>query len=209
MPLIAKTLPSSGIYLIEHPATGRKYVGSSVQLPHRLGKHLNDLRAGRHHSQKLQRAWNKYGEPAFNFSLLEHVEDESALLVREQYWIDRLRCVERGYNVCPTAGSCRGREVTPTHREKLSAALRGRKRPPEHHAALTGVARSSETRAKISAAKKGKKLSPEVVAQRHGRPCSDETRAKMSAARKSKPRDPEVMAKAWATRRARTEVSDA
>lgn len=197
-------LPAApGIYAITCLPTGRQYVGSSSDIRRRVVKHRADLRATRHHSQKLQRAWDKYGEEAFEITTLELLESEADLLPREQHWISVCRAVAQGFNACPTAGSCRGRQVTPEHRAKLAQALVGRTRPPEHHASLVGVPKSAETRAKISAAKKGKKLAPEVVAARRGRECHPETRAKMSAAREGKPRDPAVMAKAWATRRAK------
>jgi group I intron endonuclease len=168
-----------GVYQIEHLASGKKFVGSAVRVRRRLSKHKTDLRGGYHHSQKLQRAWAKYGEDAFVFTVLEEVPDEARLLVREQHWIDKLGTLTNGFNICPVAGSCRGRELTPEHRARLSASLKGRKRPPEDHASLLGTARSAETRARISAAKRGRPISAETLAQRSA-----------------------SMRKAWATRRA-------
>lgn len=176
------TAPDCGIYQIEHLASGRKYIGSAVRLKRRISKHKTDLRGGYHHSQKLQRAWSKYGEAAFAVSVVEAVSDPIQLLPREQHWIETTSAVTEGFNVCPIAGNCHGRTLTPQHRAKLSAALTGRKRPASDHAALLGTTRSEETRAKISAAKKGK-------------PISSETLAKRSAS----------MAKAWDTRRANQE----
>lgn len=147
-------------------ASGKKYIGSARRIKRRLSKHKTDLRAGNHHCIKLQRAWAKYGEAAFAFALVEGVSDETQLLVREQHWIDAERALTTGFNICPTAGSCRGRVVTPEHRAKLSAALTGRKRPPEDHAKLLGTTRSAETRERISAAKRGKPISAETLAKR-------------------------------------------
>ena len=168
-----------GVYQIEHVASGKKYVGSAVRLKRRLSKHKTDLRGGYHHSQKLQRAWAKYGEDAFAFSVIESVPDVSNLLSREQHWIDTLQVVTQGFNVCPLAGNCQGRTLSPEHRAKLAKALTGRKRPAEDHANLLGMTRSAETRARISDAKKGRPISAKTLAQRS-----------------------ESMLKAWATRRA-------
>lgn len=172
-----------GIYQIEHLASGRKYIGSAVRLKRRISKHKTDLRGGYHHSQKLQRAWTKYGEEAFIFLIVEEVQDPNNLLTREQYWIESAQALTVGFNICPTAGSCLGRTLTAEHRAKLSAALTGRKRPAADHAALLGTTRSEETRARISSAKKGKPISPEALAKRTA-----------------------SMLKAWATRRANQEA---
>ena len=190
-PTSAPQTGCSGIYQIEHVASGRKYVGSAVRMKRRLSKHRTDLRAGRHHSEKLQRAWGKYGEGAFVFSVLELVED-SLLLEREQLWIERTAAVVEGFNVCPRAGNCRGRVLSEVHKQRLAEALRGRTRPPEHSAAFRGKPRTAEVRARISAAKKGVPCAPEVVAARKGRKQSAETRAKRA----------ESMRRAWAARKA-------
>ncbi len=191
-----------GIYQIEHLASGKKYIGSAVRLKRRLSKHKTDLRGGYHHSQKLQRAWAKYGEQAFVFSTIELVVDETQLLAREQHWIDTLQAVTQGFNICPLAGNCHGRTLSPEHKAKLAASLTGRKRPTADHANLTGTARSAETRAKISTAKKGVPLSAEALTERKTRRPSPESNAKRSATQLGRARDPAVNAKAWATRRA-------
>ncbi len=172
-----------GVYQIEHVGSGRKYIGSAVRIKRRLSKHKTDLRGGYHHSQKLQRAWDKYGEVAFECTVVEVVPDERHLLSREQHWINVSDALTEGFNACPVAGNCRGRIITPEHRAKLSAALTGRKRPAADHKNLLGTRRSAETRALISAAKKGRPVSAETLAQRST-----------------------TMLKAWATRRANQEA---
>ena len=61
----------SGIYKIEHVATGKFYVGSACSLESRLSKHKRDLNSNCHNNQHLQRAWNKYGADEFKFYLIE------------------------------------------------------------------------------------------------------------------------------------------
>ena len=154
---------SAAIYQIRNTSNGRVYVGSAVRLAKRWKEHLRDLRAGRHHSQKLQYAWNKYGEAAFCFEVLEHVEGKDALLQREQAWIDSLNAASRtNYNVCGTAGSQLGMKASEATRKKLSAALAGNTR-------CLGFRHSPEARERMGAGKRGQMR-------------TDEQKARMSAA---------------------------
>ena len=52
-------------------ADGRAYVGSTFNTQQRQNAHYALLRRNAHHSPRLQNAWNKYGENAFSFSVLE------------------------------------------------------------------------------------------------------------------------------------------
>lgn len=52
----------TGVYGILNTATGKWYIGSSIELSKRMGRHLWELRSGRHHSPKLQRSFTKHGE---------------------------------------------------------------------------------------------------------------------------------------------------
>ena len=64
---------SSGIYEIINIVNGHRYIGSASYLYKRWSGHKSELRQGKHHSRYLQRAWNKYGEVAFEFNVLTHV----------------------------------------------------------------------------------------------------------------------------------------
>lgn len=55
------------IYLILNLITLKFYLGSASNFHKRKLDHLRFLRKGSHHSQFLQRAWNKYGEDSFVF----------------------------------------------------------------------------------------------------------------------------------------------
>src|SRR5678810_343959 len=101
------TIPqTSGIYKWICVPTGKVYVGSAIDLRKRCTWHVADLRHGDHHNKHMQNAWNKYGELAFEFCVIELVL-ESFLLEREQYWIDRLKAADKrhGFNSAPIAGS--------------------------------------------------------------------------------------------------------
>lgn len=90
---------SSGIYKITNTVNGKIYVGSSKVLEERWSRHVRELKQNIHHNIHLQRAWNKYGEENFSFDVLEVVESD--LLVKEQYWIDKLN---PAYNIGSVGG---------------------------------------------------------------------------------------------------------
>jgi len=77
-----------GIYAITTP-NGTKYIGSSNKIERRWHEHRSNLRHGKHHSIRLQAAWNKHGG-ALHFEVLQEccVSDLNKL---EQDWIDRLQ----------------------------------------------------------------------------------------------------------------------
>jgi group I intron endonuclease len=80
------------------------------------------LRNNKHHSIYLQRAYNLYGEEAFDFIILERVEDSSILISREQWWIDN---GNSEYNICRIAGSSLGVKRRKESREKMKLAHLG------------------------------------------------------------------------------------
>lgn len=96
---------TAGIYEIVNTSRGKIYIGSAIDLQKRLHGHIEALRADQHPNQKLQRAWTKYGEAAFEVRVLEHVADVAILLEREQFWLDVTQSVKNGYNIAPKAGS--------------------------------------------------------------------------------------------------------
>lgn len=157
---------SSGIYKITCTANGRFYIGSSRNLARRWITHRRDLRGHYHSNPHLQYAFDKHGEAAFVFEVVEVVDDE-CLLEREQYWLDLLQpFAPVGFNIGIKADSgMRGRKASAETRAKLSMVRKGRKNTPEHNASISagrrGVQYSAETRAKIGAASKGRKRSPE------------------------------------------------
>jgi group I intron endonuclease len=181
-----------GIYSITHEASGKVYVGSSLNIRRRWNKHRRELRQGAHHSQKLQRAWDKYGADAFVFAVIEETDD---LLPREQHWLDLHDAAgAKGYNVSPIAGLIQAPGKRRPHSEATKAKIRAARATQTAvvsamHAANTGHARSPEARAAISAGKKGRTFFDAhrvaIAAARTGTTTSAETRAKQSTALKA------------------------
>lgn len=91
------------IYGIKSKTSSKIYVGASGNFKRRWTEHKNALKNNKHHSIKLQRAWNKYGKEDFEFFVLEKGDGNSVR--REQHWIDKLDAYENGYNSYRYAGS--------------------------------------------------------------------------------------------------------
>jgi group I intron endonuclease len=99
----------TGVYKIgfKNSESGRVYIGSAssekTKLRSRGGfkvrwhRHIYDLRKNKHHSSKLQRAYDKYGEDNMFFEVLEKVKKENCLIVEQDY-INRIDNYNKGYN---------------------------------------------------------------------------------------------------------------
>lgn len=207
----------SGIYEIVNTVTGKRYVGSAVNLAERWSGHVSTANKRKHKNQKLQRAWNKYGEQAFTFSVLLHCAPED-LLMYEQLVIDVYDVVKTGYNICAIAGSSLGVKHGPEYCAKISESKRGTKASAETKAKMSaagkgnqralGLKHSAETKAKYSAQRLGNKINlgrkqtPEhiakVVARTTGKkraPRAPEWSAKIGAGNSGKKQSPEHLAK--------------
>lgn len=89
-----------GVYSIINIVDGRKYIGSSKDISKRLYKHTYDLNMNQHHNDRLQNAWNTYGEDSFKFKVIEECRIDM-LEDREDYWITHETVLddEYGYNI--------------------------------------------------------------------------------------------------------------
>src|SRR5690606_20339248 len=105
-----------GIYCIENKINKKFYIGSTNDFSDRFGQHRTALERNDHVNRYLQNAWNKYGADNFEFNILEIIDDEFQLIIREQSYLDdiadaqiyiqtgRGRFVTECYNLSPTAG---------------------------------------------------------------------------------------------------------
>lgn len=141
----------SGIYKIRNKRNGHLYVGSTVDFATRKREHLHKLRHGKHHSAYLQRAFDKYGEQAFVFTLIEEVpRDRDLLYVREVYWVETLK---PRYNVCQVNGSKLGYTPTEATKQKLREYNLRPEVVAKKKAELTGHEVRPETLEKIKEAR--------------------------------------------------------
>lgn len=88
----------TGIYKIVNDANGKIYIGQSRDIDTRWYKHISFLRYNSHHNRHLQAAWNKYGEDAFKFSVVEECGEDD-LNDRERYYINLYDSRRNGYNL--------------------------------------------------------------------------------------------------------------
>jgi len=131
-------MSKSGIYKIVNTANGKFYVGSAVSLTRRFTEHKRQLRKEIHPNRFLQRAWEKYGEDAFDFQISEFVPDIDLLIEREQFWLDKTQSFQKsiGYNLSPTAKSILGYRFSDEQKAKVSAGIKGKPKSASHRANL-------------------------------------------------------------------------
>ena len=94
---------SSGIYQIVNKVTQKRYIGQSLNIQSRWRGHRYDLRYNKHPNDYLQKAWNKYGEINFEFTVLQYCSKDLCSFY-EDYWVKVLKTEddEFGYNLKPT-----------------------------------------------------------------------------------------------------------
>lgn len=102
---------SAGIYQIQHIESGRRYIGSSVNVNLRLRKHREQLRRGDHVNPALQNGWASHGEDAFEFRQILVCRPDD-MIMYENLIIDgyRANVKPHGYNSRVAAESNRGME---------------------------------------------------------------------------------------------------
>ncbi|MBT2697025.1 GIY-YIG nuclease family protein [Bacillus sp. ISL-40] len=115
----------SGIYKITCTVTRKFYIGSAVNICMRWSTHLCDLRKNQHMNKYLQNSFNKYGEESFKFEIIESILSKEMLVEREQFWLDELKPYDRkiGFNILKVAGSCLGKKLKETTKDKLKRVL--------------------------------------------------------------------------------------
>lgn len=160
------------IYKIINGVNGKFYVGSAVNFVARKRRHVWRLRRGDHVNKRLQAAWNKYGEAAFAFCVVEEVAADADLLSAENVWLHEHVGKAYCYNIATDAkapqtgkygnkNSMWGKTFshTPEAKAKISAASKQQIQTEEtktkRRQTMKGHAVATETRLKISAALTG------------------------------------------------------
>ena len=86
------------IYRIVNFQNGKVYVGLTDNYKRRKTEHLAELRHEKHCNPHLQNAFNKYGEGAFYFEVLEKNIHRNSVLDREKHWVQFFNSYHNGYN---------------------------------------------------------------------------------------------------------------
>lgn len=188
------------IYRITCVENGKFYIGSTINKKQRWYKHRKQLRDGTHPNRSMLASWQKYGEAAFTFEVLEEVSHPTDLFAAEQKYLDEHAGKDHCFNWSLYAGAPMrgksgadtpnfGKTVPPEVRAKISAGTSG----PRN--AKWGIPVPEAQKQRIREANKtnpwrGSKHTPEAIAKiaeaSRGRPVSEETRAKRSAALKGR-----------------------
>lgn len=155
---------SRGIYKIINIVNNKFYVGSAVNLQRRRSRHFSELRTGVHNNRHLQAAWNKYGEEAFIFVVVEEAQPLDNILELEDKWLKDHAGKDYCYNIGVTAlAPMLGMTKT------LSPTW--------------GYKHTEEAKAKIGSSSKGRIPSKETIEKRRksmrGRQVTSATRAKI------------------------------
>ena len=178
---------AKGIYKIINVVNNKFYVGSAVDLKRRKTRHFSELRTNKHNNKHLQAAWNKYGESAFIFVVVEEAEETVNILDLENVWLKAHVGQSYCYNIgvdavapmlgmsgilSPTFGRKRTKE------ELIAQSWAGKKHTEASKAKirawLINKPKSAETRAKISNSLLGDKN------HNYGKPRSDGFKEKVS-----------------------------
>lgn len=131
---------SAGVYVIRNRATKDIYVGSAVMFRARWNLHRGRLRAGKHHNQHLQAAWDKYGERYFEFFVVG-VYPRDDVVREEQAFIDML---SPQYNICKVARSRAGVRNSTEHNAAISSKAKERWADAEFRARVIDKLRRAE-----------------------------------------------------------------
>jgi hypothetical protein len=87
-----------GVYVVRNTATGKSFIGSSVDVPARLNRLRTQLQSGLHPNRELQDDWKRLGADGFALETLDTLEPSDQpgndpgedLRVLEAMWREKL-----------------------------------------------------------------------------------------------------------------------
>jgi group I intron endonuclease len=95
-----------GIYKITNIYNNKCYIGESMNIERRWKEHKKSLQENKHHSYKLQKDYNQYGENAFIYEIILEADSrlgsslqQLTLKVYEDKFITQYDSIDNGYNV--------------------------------------------------------------------------------------------------------------
>jgi len=173
---------ASGIYCWKHIKSGKRYIGQAKNVITRMSSHRTRLRGNYHENEHFQRAWLKYGENAFEFSIIEFCPEE-ILSWKEEEWISKYQTTNSDFGYNRTTGGENPRQTEEIKRiisicstgrkhsqdacQKISKARKGIVFSQEHKKKLSEAAKArgitKETRLKMIESAKAKRISLKVM----------------------------------------------
>lgn len=168
------------VYQITNMFTGDFYIGSTQSFARREWQHRYALKRNEHKNPHMQASWNKHGEDAFVFEVLEEVPEGADMLAVENKYLHKHVGQHNCFNVNKDAASPRlGQVLTDTAKQNISLGRKGKGAGEDHY--RYGQEVSAEVRAKISETQKGR---PSPM---KGKQMSEHGRANVAAAVKRGP----------------------
>jgi group I intron endonuclease len=184
------------IYKIINTINNKFYVGSTTNTKDRFAVHRKRLRKNVHHTKHLQAAWNKYGEKAFVFHVIEMIPPDQSLQEAEDRWliehVGKDYCYNSGLRSgAPWRGALKedhprfNKPKTEEERQAISSSLKEFYAKDITNHPRFGKTHSEETKARI----KAKKLENP---QRYwlGKERSEETKKKVGDSQRGKLKAP-------------------
>jgi len=161
-----------GIYKIFNIVSNKFYVGSAENFTRRKREHWWELRKGIHGNKYLQSSWQKHGEQAFIFVVVEEHLEGSDILAAENIWLKEHVGKDYCYNIATDATAPMlgfsgeknpmwGRTFTHTDEAKIKISIASKTRvqseeeKKKRRQTMQGHYVSKETREKISATLSG------------------------------------------------------
>lgn len=85
-------MKTQGIYILENTETGKKYLGSSMDLDKRKKDHFSRLISNRHRNRGVQESYNKFGPNSIEFKVVEKFKgSREELYILEQSYLDSVK----------------------------------------------------------------------------------------------------------------------
>jgi group I intron endonuclease len=82
---------SNTVYKITSSATGKVYVGSSINVHRRFSEHISKLKINKHDNPKMQKHCGEYGIDDFSLQIITECEDVSQMKKIEHEEIKKIK----------------------------------------------------------------------------------------------------------------------
>lgn len=105
-----------GIYKITNKVNGKMYIGGSTNLKHRKRDHFKPYRINKFKHLPIYEAMIEFGRENFKFEVIEECSAED-LEERENYYLEKYKSYENGYNVSSHAISMKDEEISNNYAE--------------------------------------------------------------------------------------------
>lgn len=106
----------SVIYILLNTENMKKYIGVTTNFNRRKYDHLYKLRNNTHVNKSLQNDYNKFGESAFEFTIIKNVNNRTEAMRIEDELIKEHDSIDNGYNI-------KGKEAVWKNKISLSAQI--------------------------------------------------------------------------------------